>query len=150
MVYIPFLKIEIPEPRLQEVVPNTITFVISLLNRVLQTANEVINPMTPEEQEAYDKAIEDTLPRELKNVLAKYDAGAIKDDAKLSSEVEEACYDYYRRTMRQNIAGYSDEETEDWAARKTLDLSSPQQAVLEAHARWGTCRQARLCCRSAN
>jgi hypothetical protein len=135
MVYIPFLKIDIPEPRLQEVVPNTISFVIGLLHRALDAASQTIDPPTPERQQEYDQAVEDALPRELRKVLSKWDAGTIKDEAKLSSEVEDACYDYYRRTIRQNVAGYSDEDTEDWADRRTLDLSSPRQDVLDAHAR---------------
>jgi hypothetical protein len=136
MVYIPFLKIDIPEPRLQEVVPNTVSFVIGLLHRALDAAQQALDPDTPEQQDAYDRTMEAVLPRELKNVLAKWDAGTIKDEAKLSSEVEEACYDYYRRTIRQNVAGYSDEDTEDWADRKTFDQRSPLRDVLEAHAWW--------------
>jgi hypothetical protein len=53
----------------------------------------------------------------------------IVDPEKVSSELDDAAYDYYRRSIREAVAGYPDEVTEDASWRK---LTEPQLATAGA------------------
>lgn len=74
MVHVPVLKIDIPEPRLQELVPGAVEFTISSINRLISVADGIVHPLTPEQQLAKQAQWVANLPPEFQKVC-KREAG---------------------------------------------------------------------------
>lgn len=133
MVYVPFLKIDLPEPRLEDIIPGTVHVFIKALTAIFDFADDLLRPLSPAGQQLYDEARIASLPREIRLARKKIAENKIDDPEKQSEEIEDAAFAYYRRRLRETIAGYSDEETEDETFRRLVDPSSPSQQVWSAH-----------------
>lgn len=134
MVHVPILKIDIPEPRLQDIIPATIHQIIRALTAIVDKLDDLINPLSPENQEIYQDACIRSLPREFRKARKNIAKRKITDPEKLSEELEDAAFAFYRRAIRLNVAGYSDEETEDFTFRKLIDPVSATKEVDEEYA----------------
>ncbi|KAF8058458.1 hypothetical protein HT031_005582 [Scenedesmus sp. PABB004] len=130
MVYVPLLKIDLPEPRIAELLPGAVHAVLGACTRVFDAVHDYLRPLSPEQElELYEAAIAH-LPREFRQARKRIVERSIADEDKMSEELEDAAYAYYRRRMREHIAGYSDEETEDVTFRR---LMSPYSAARDLH-----------------
>jgi colicin import membrane protein len=56
--------------------------------------------------------------------------GKIKDTDAYSSECEDAAFAYYRRRIRETVAGYADETAAEWAARRADDTPHLQASLV--------------------
>jgi hypothetical protein len=125
MVHVPILKIDIPEPRLSYIIPGTIDAIVRLLSVVYEVANDFLHPLSPEAQAAYDEAVVRSLPAEHRLLRKRIAERGVADLDQISDELEEATRSYYRRAMREGVAGYPDETADDAAWRQ---LTSPDRA----------------------
>lgn len=135
MVHVPFLGLDLPEPRLGHLIPDAIDTVIRGTSKALEHAQELIDPPAPGEAEAAQADFEASIPREFDRVRRRQAEGRIVNDEQLSSELEDASFDWYRRLLRTSVLGATDEGTDDVAERR-LGLGgqpSMQQQVLEEH-----------------
>ncbi|KAG2493606.1 hypothetical protein HYH03_008123 [Edaphochlamys debaryana] len=134
MVHVPFFNIDLPEPRLGALIPDTVGAVVNLTAKAVEHGKELLHPPTPEEQQAFQDKFDAEIPREFDRVRKRYDEGKIANDEQLSSELEDASFDWYRRQLRTSVVGATDEETDDVALRK-LGLAQPSlQAALNERA----------------
>jgi hypothetical protein len=86
-------------------------------------------------QELYVKDVLDSFPREFHKVFQRGMEGRHKNDDIMSSELEDASFDYYRRQIRSSIVGETDEDVEDVAAYKLgLDRPSARDLATTQHA----------------
>lgn len=76
----------------------------------------------------------DSFPREFHRVFQRGVEGRHKNDDIVSSELEDAAFDYYRRQIRSSIVGETDEDIEDVAAYKLgLDRPSAKEEAWTRH-----------------
>ncbi|PNH05033.1 hypothetical protein TSOC_008755 [Tetrabaena socialis] len=131
MVHVPFFNIDLPEPRLGALIPDTISLGVHCVSKALNHgALLLLPPPTDAEVEAFQQEEEDEIPREFDRVRKRFDEGRIVNSDQLSSELEDASFDWYRRQLRTSVLGATDEDMEDVAARK-LGLTPPLQEELE-------------------
>jgi hypothetical protein len=77
----------------------------------------------------------DSFPREFHKVFQRGMEGRHKNDDIMSSELEDASFDYYRRQIRSSIVGETDEDVEDVTAYKLgLDRPSARDLATTQHA----------------
>lgn len=134
MVHIPVFNVDVPEPRVAELLPGAADVSISLIRRIIENVERVVHPTTREEDEELMKTLKDGLPREYQRVLNRYDEDKIKNDDQLSSELEDASYDHYRRLLRTGVAGATEEMQEDVSAWKLgLDRPSVQEGIWDMY-----------------
>lgn len=127
---LPLLHAEVPEPRIYELVPDFIEVFIKLCSRSVDAAMGLVFPLSPEQQLARMQAARDRIPREFDKVIMRELEGKIKNDDMLSSELEDASFDYYRRLMRTGMVGASDEGHEEFMARQAgLGGPTPSELV---------------------
>ena len=100
MVHIPFLNIEVPEVRLAHLIPEAVNFTISSSTKALDTAMRVAYPMPRPVEEAYVEEVLESYPREFQKVFRRGADCKHKNEDQLSSELEDAAFDYYRRMIR--------------------------------------------------
>ena len=100
MVHIPFLNIEVPEVRLAHLIPEAVNFTISSSRNVLDTAMRVAYPIPQAVEEAYVDEVIESFPREFQRVFRRGADCKHKNEDQLSSELEDAAFDYYRRMIR--------------------------------------------------
>jgi hypothetical protein len=120
MVHIPVLKIDVPDPDISSLLPAAASVAISALTSLHDAAGAFLHPLPPEAAAAYEEAEVAALPRELRKARKRIAARRIEDVEKQSSELEEAAFAFYRRMLRTNAAGLSDEDLEDAAWRRML------------------------------
>ena len=135
MVYVPLLNIELPEPRLHELVPGTVEFMLRATSKLAHVVYTAIYPVPPELDDQVWEALEAAVPREFDRVMRRHAEGRIKNSDQLESEIEDASYDWYRRMLRTNELGGTSECQEDVTARH-LGLGKPgaQQEVVSRFA----------------
>eukprot|EP00798_Chlamydomonas_sp_ICE-L_P023186 gene23186-30398_t len=130
MVHVPVFGIDVPEPRLAELIPNAVTFIVTLGARGLDKIQENLYPLSEDDQETYFNHYMSNFPREFDKVHTRCLEGELDNSAHLSSEAEEASYDWYRRMIRTATVGATDDEQEDVTAFKLgLDAPSIQEEV---------------------
>lgn len=126
MVHVPFFGIDLPEPRLGAVIPDTVSAIVNLSHKAIYTAQDAL--LSPEQREKEhaenQERFEAQIPREFDRVRKRYAEGKIVNSEQLSSELEDASFDWYRRQLRISVLGETDDELEDVAARK-LGLQKP-------------------------
>lgn len=96
MVYVPILKIDLPEPRLQELLPGLVRAAINTCTRVFDAVNDFLHPLSPEEQLQLYTATISHLPREFRKARKRCVEKNITDPDKMSEELEDAAFAYYR------------------------------------------------------
>ena len=134
MVHVPFLGIDLPEPRLVHLIPDTVNAIVICTSKALEEAHYLLNPASPDDVTAHNQAFEEAMPREYDRVRKRYAEGKIVNSEQLSSELEDASFDWYRRMLRTDAIGATDEQAEDLSALKLgLRRPSVQQAVLQQH-----------------
>lgn len=132
MVYVPFLNVELPEPKLVVIIPNAVSALLGCTGKVLEYGKDVLYPPSEADLKAYERSFEAGIPREFDRIRKRYAEGKILDDEMFSSEMEDASFDWYRRMLRTSAIGATDEDTEDVAARK-LGMRQPSlQAAVQA------------------
>lgn len=96
MVHIPILKIDVPEPSIQELLPGLVHLLINSCTRVFDMVHDYLRPLTPEqEMDLYSLQVAH-LPREFRLARKKVLENNIVDPDKMSEEFEDAGYAYYR------------------------------------------------------
>jgi hypothetical protein len=66
MVYVPILKIDLPEPRLEELIPGLVTVVVGACTLAFDAVYGFLHPLSPEgEQQIYEATLMN-LPREFR------------------------------------------------------------------------------------
>ncbi|KAG2452820.1 hypothetical protein HYH02_002166 [Chlamydomonas schloesseri] len=134
MVHVPFFGIDLPEPRLAALMPDAVYALVQGTHKLGEYAHDLVFPPTPEDLRKLEQEVEATIPREFDRVRRRYAEGKIANDEQLSSELEDASFDWYRRQLRTSVVGATDEELEDVAVRK-LRLAPPAlQATLQERA----------------
>ena len=136
MVHIPFLNIEVPEPRLANLVPDLVTLILRMCTRAVDAALHATHPLPPDIERLYTQEVIESFPREIQRVLQRACEGKHRDEDHVSEEVEDATLDYYRRMMRTAAVGETDEDQEDVTAYKLgLDRPSAQDLVWDDYLR---------------
>ncbi|GLC34990.1 hypothetical protein PLESTB_001186400 [Pleodorina starrii] len=131
MVHVPFFNIDLPEPRLAALIPDTVSTVLGGTAKAIEYGKELLHPPSADDLKAFEQSFEATIPREFDRVRKRHAEGKIVNDEQLSSELEDASFDWYRRQLRTSVIGATDEEMEDVAARR-LGLKQPSlQASLQ-------------------
>jgi hypothetical protein len=120
MVHIPVLKIDVPDPDISSLLPAAASAAIGALTSLHDAVRTFLHPLPAEAAAAYEEAEIAALPRELRKARKRIAARRIEDVDKQSSELEEAAFAFYRRMLRTNAAGLSDEDLEDAAWRRML------------------------------
>ena len=133
MVHVPILKIDIPEPRLTDLIPSTIELIINTLTSIHDRVDDFINPVPPEHAELFSELAVGAIPREFRKARKRLIEKKEKDEAKISEELEDATFAYYRRSMRESWVGYSDELPEEVGFRRLIDGDSPSQEVRDRY-----------------
>ncbi|EFJ46910.1 hypothetical protein VOLCADRAFT_105350 [Volvox carteri f. nagariensis] len=128
MVHVPFFNVDLPEPKLGALIPDTVSAVLGCTAKALEYGTELLHPPSAADLKAYERSFEAQIPREFNRVRKRYAEGKIINDEQLSSELEDASFDWYRRQLRTSVIGATDEEMEDVAARK-LGLRQPSLQV---------------------
>ncbi len=100
MVNIPFLNIEVPEVRLATALPDLVNGSLRLASKAMDAAMQVTHPLPPEVEKAYVDEVLESFPREVQKVFQRGADGKHKNEDQLSSELEDASFDYYRRMIR--------------------------------------------------
>ena len=132
MVHIPILKVDVPDPDIASLLPAAATATLSALTALHDAVAGVLRPLPPAAAALYEGEAVAALPREVRAARKRIRARRIDDEDKQSSELEEAAFAYYRRMIRTNWVGYSDEASEDTALRR---LTAPGLPGLQADAR---------------
>ena len=92
------------------------------------------HPLPRRIEELYVNDVMVSYPREFQRVFQRGIEGRHKNDDIMSSEMEDAAFDYYRRQIRTSIVGETDEDIEDVAAYKLgLDRPSAKEQVWLEH-----------------
>eukprot|EP00198_Chlamydomonas_reinhardtii_P000185 XP_001689520.1 guanylate cyclase [Chlamydomonas reinhardtii] len=117
MVHVPFFGIDLPEPRLAAVMPDAVYALVQGTHKLGEYAHDLVFPPTPEDLRKLEQQVNATIPREFDRVRQRYAEGKIANDEQLSSELEDASFNWYRRQLRTSVVGATDEELEDVAAR---------------------------------
>jgi hypothetical protein len=66
MVYVPILKIDLPEPRLEELIPGLVTVVVGACTLAFDAVYDFLHPLSPQgEQQMYEATLM-SLPREFR------------------------------------------------------------------------------------
>lgn len=125
MVHIPILKIDVPDPDITSLIPAAVALAINALTAVHDAVNDFLHPLTPAARAAYEEGRVAALPREIRKARKRIRERRIDDVDKQSSELEEASFAYYRRMIRTNWVGHSDENMEDATFRR---MTSPARA----------------------
>ncbi|WIA17608.1 hypothetical protein OEZ85_014421 [Tetradesmus obliquus] len=131
MVYVPILKIDLPEPSIQELLPGLVHAFVNTCTRVFDAVHDYLRPLTPDEEAVLYTATIAHLPKEFRKARKRIVEKNIADEDKMSEELEDASYAYYRRRMREQVAGYSDEETEDVTFRRLMNPFSTSRDLLD-------------------
>jgi hypothetical protein len=96
MVYVPILKIDLPEPRLQELLPSLVSGVVQGCTLAFDAVHDYLRPLSPPaEQRLYEEVITN-LPREFRKARKRIIELDVRDEDKLSEELEDASYAFYR------------------------------------------------------
>ncbi|KAL6755402.1 hypothetical protein V8C86DRAFT_2678304 [Haematococcus lacustris] len=134
MVKIPFVNIEVAEPRISNIVPGFIELVIHLCSRLLTVMSDTVFPLTDEAKALLTIEQMSQLAPEFNKVVKRDRDGRIKNDGQLSSELEEAAQDYYRRMLREDVVGFDGETHEQLMLRKLAwDNNYAAEHVLATH-----------------
>jgi len=96
MVYVPILKIDLPEPSLQELIPGVVHAVLSTCTRVFDVVYDFLNPLTPEHKLILYTTSISHLPKEFRKARKRIVEKNIQDEDKMSEELEDAAYAFYR------------------------------------------------------
>mmetsp|Transcript_10335 Transcript_10335/g.22216 ORF Transcript_10335/g.22216 Transcript_10335/m.22216 type:complete len:303 (+) Transcript_10335:105-1013(+) len=130
MVHIPVLNIDVPEPRIAELLPGAVNILVQLSSRAYDAARDTLYPLEGQAAEIFEAEAVRRLPREFDRLIVRQLEGKIKNDDQFSSEAHEASYDWYRRMIRTAVAGASDEDEDDVTAQKLgLDKVSTLELV---------------------
>lgn len=133
MVHVPILKIEIPEPRLSTLIPGVVEALVRALTAIYDFADDLIRPLTPEQQAEYDAAVIASLPIEHRIVRKRIVERNVTDMQQISEELEEATHAYYRRSIRESLAGFPDETAEDANWRRLVVPETARHEVWEEY-----------------
>jgi hypothetical protein len=131
MVYVPILKIELPEPSIAELIPATVRFVVNAATAVYDSVDTYLRPVPVEEAAMARAVIMGSIPIEFRRARKRLAERGELDTEKISEELEDAGFAFYRRRMREAMAGYSDEEPADTGIRRLADASSTTQQVMQ-------------------
>jgi hypothetical protein len=96
MVYVPILKIDLPEPSIQELLPGLVHALINTCTRVFDAVHDYLRPLTPDEEMMLYAATIAHLPKEFRQARKRIVERNIADEDKMSEELEDASYAYYR------------------------------------------------------
>lgn len=96
MVYVPILKIDLPEPRLQELIPGAVNAILGTCTLAFDAVYDLLHPLPPEGQEALYEAVVTNLPREFRKARHRIVDLDIRDEDKISEELETAAFNFYR------------------------------------------------------
>ncbi|KAI8471293.1 MAG: hypothetical protein J3K34DRAFT_392967 [Monoraphidium minutum] len=118
MVHIPVLKIDVPDPDISALLPAAITLAVGALTALHDAVSDWLRPLSPEARALYEAGRVAALPREVRAARKRVRERRIDDADKQSSELEEAAFAYYRRMIRTNWVGASDEGIEDASFRR--------------------------------
>jgi hypothetical protein len=132
MVYVPFLNIDLPEPSLRDALPDAVTLAVHGTARLLETFFSVVAPWSTEHDKAREAAWDASLPREFDRVRKRMAEGKVYNEEQISSELEDAAFDWYRRQLRTAAMGGSEEDFEDVSRRKLGMPSTSAQALAQA------------------
>lgn len=99
MVYVPILKIDLPEPSVQELLPGLVHLFINSCTRVFDVVLDFLRPLSPEEEVLLYTAAVEHLPKEFRKARKKIAERNIQDEDKMSEELEDAAYAYYRQAL---------------------------------------------------
>lgn len=66
MVYVPILKIDLPEPRLQELIPGFVTAVLGACTLAFDAVYDLLHPLPPEREVVLYTATLSHLPKEFR------------------------------------------------------------------------------------
>ncbi|GAX82756.1 hypothetical protein CEUSTIGMA_g10182.t1 [Chlamydomonas eustigma] len=134
MVHIPFLNIEVPEVKLALLIPELVINAVRLCTSILDTVMYATHPVCEEDRKEYVELVLTSFPREFKKVFKRGLEGRHKNEDQLSSEMEDAAFDYYRRMIRTAVEGATDEDLEDVTAYNLgLDKPSIQEYVQDLY-----------------
>lgn len=96
MVHVPFLKVDLPEPRLQEILPGLVHFAVITCTHAFDAVHDFLRPLSTEQKaEVYMKSITH-LPREFRLARKKLVENGVEDEDKMSEELEDAAFAFYR------------------------------------------------------
>ncbi len=96
MVYVPILKVDLPEPSIQEILPGVVHAFINTCTRVFDLVHDYLRPLSPEQEVILYTAAIEHLPEEFRKARKKIAENNIIDQDKMSEELEDASYAYYR------------------------------------------------------
>jgi len=96
MVYVPILKIDLPEPRLQELLPGLVTAVLGACTLAFDAVYDFLQPLPPEGQDLLYAATITHLPKEFRRARRRIVELGIRDEDKVSEELETAAFNFYR------------------------------------------------------
>jgi hypothetical protein len=96
MVYVPILKIDLPEPSIQELLPGLVHALINTCTRVFDAVHDYLRPLTPDEEFKLYTATISHLPKEFRKARKRIVEQNIADEDKMSEELQDAAYAYYR------------------------------------------------------
>lgn len=96
MVYVPILKIDLPEPRLQELLPGLVTAVLGACTLAFDAVYDFLQPLPPEGQDLLYAATITHLPKEFRKARRRIVELDIRDEDKMSEELETAAFNFYR------------------------------------------------------
>lgn len=96
MVYVPILKIDLPEPRLQELLPGLVTALLGACTLAFDAVYDLLHPLPPEGEEMLYAATIMHLPKEFRRARKRVVELDIRDEDKVSEELETAGYNFYR------------------------------------------------------
>jgi len=134
MVHIPFLNIEVPEIKLALLVPELVINAVRLCTHIFDGIMNITHPICSEDEEEYADLVLSSYPREFNKVFRRGLEGRHKNEDQLSSEMEDAAFDYYRRMIRTAVEGATDEDLEDVTAYNLgIDKPSIQEYVQDLY-----------------
>lgn len=96
MVYVPILKIDLPEPRLQQLIPGVVTAFLGACTIAFDAVYGYLHPLPAEGQLMLYEQVIAGLPREFRKARKRIVELDIQDEEKMSEELETASYNYYR------------------------------------------------------
>lgn len=132
MVHIPFLKIDVPDPDISALIPATISLAVNFVAAIHDAIDNFLHPLSPDARELYERKCISALPKEFRKARKRIKERRIVDPDKQSSELEEAGFAYYRRMIRTNWVGYTDEDMEDATFRRLVTAGRPGEELQRA------------------
>lgn len=132
---IPVLDLEVPDLSLRTLLPDAAAVALTGISAVNSIAEEIYNPLEVEDRIAREEEEADQgWPRECQRVAERVDRGEVQGSSDISSEFDDALWDYHRRIMRTGLVGHSDEDSDEYLINKIPSVSESKLEAWERYA----------------